>query len=91
MGVLVCAEPDRDEPKLICGYPIPCPWHRTDIAMPKRARRKLKVPKTTSAQARALSRTKSKIASVQKKFDEVRRELSELKQYRTALAKKLTS
>lgn len=22
-----CQEPDRDEPKLICGYPLPCPFH----------------------------------------------------------------
>ena len=22
-----CTEPDRDEPKLICGHPLPCPHH----------------------------------------------------------------
>jgi len=22
-----CTMPDRDEPKLFCGYPLPCPWH----------------------------------------------------------------
>ena len=22
-----CKKPDRDFPELICGYPLPCPWH----------------------------------------------------------------
>lgn len=22
-----CKHPDRDQPKLVCGYPLPCPWH----------------------------------------------------------------
>ena len=22
-----CARPDRDVPKVRCGYPLPCPWH----------------------------------------------------------------
>jgi hypothetical protein len=22
-----CQHPDRDQPKLTCGYPLPCPWH----------------------------------------------------------------
>lgn len=22
-----CKQPDRHEPKLVCGYPIPCPYH----------------------------------------------------------------
>lgn len=22
-----CQQPDRDQPKLKCGYPLPCPWH----------------------------------------------------------------
>lgn len=22
-----CDQPDRDEPKIKCGYPIPCPFH----------------------------------------------------------------
>lgn len=22
-----CRHPDRDEPKLMCGYPLPCPHH----------------------------------------------------------------
>jgi hypothetical protein len=22
-----CQHPDRDVPKIKCGYPLPCPWH----------------------------------------------------------------
>lgn len=22
-----CKKPDREFPGLICGYPLPCPWH----------------------------------------------------------------
>ena len=22
-----CTQPDRHEPKLLCGYPLPCPYH----------------------------------------------------------------
>lgn len=24
---LTCERPDRDAPKLVCGYPLPCPHH----------------------------------------------------------------
>lgn len=24
---LMCKRGDRDVPELICGYPLPCPWH----------------------------------------------------------------
>lgn len=33
----MCKRPDRDVPELICGYPLPCPWHTVIIdtrAMP---------------------------------------------------------
>ena len=26
-----CQKPDRDVPELVCGYPIPCPWHTVII------------------------------------------------------------
>ena len=26
-----CRHPDRDQPKMLCGYPIPCPWHTAII------------------------------------------------------------
>jgi len=28
---LTCKHPDRDSPKLLCGYPLPCPWHTVII------------------------------------------------------------
>lgn len=28
---LTCQQPDRDAPKLTCGYPLPCPWHTAVI------------------------------------------------------------
>lgn len=58
--------------------------------MPRKTRRKLRVPKTTSAQARALQRAKKQIDSLQRKYEDVRRELSDWKAYRSALAKRLT-
>lgn len=26
-----CKHPDRDSPKLMCGYPLPCQWHTVII------------------------------------------------------------
>jgi len=26
-----CQRPDRDVPGLMCGYPLPCPWHTVTI------------------------------------------------------------
>lgn len=31
-----CRHPDRDVPKLLCGYPLPCPWHTVVIDTEKR-------------------------------------------------------
>ena len=28
---LSCQHPDRDLPKITCGYPLPCPWHTVVI------------------------------------------------------------
>jgi hypothetical protein len=28
---LTCKHPDRDCPKILCGYPLPCPWHTAVI------------------------------------------------------------
>lgn len=24
---MICKKPDRDVPELLCGYPLPCPYH----------------------------------------------------------------
>ena len=26
-----CRHPDRDQPKMMCGYPLPCAWHTVII------------------------------------------------------------
>ena len=36
-----CEKPDKDNPKLICGYPIPCPHHTIIIDTIKDTRTKL--------------------------------------------------
>jgi hypothetical protein len=28
---LTCRSPDRDSPRMLCGYPLPCPWHTAII------------------------------------------------------------
>ena len=28
---LTCKHPDRDCAKMMCGYPLPCPWHTATI------------------------------------------------------------
>jgi hypothetical protein len=38
-----CNQPDRDVPKLKCGYPLPCPFH-TVVVHPGTDRTTLEVP-----------------------------------------------
>lgn len=26
-----CNKPDRDVPEIVCGYPLPCPWHTVTV------------------------------------------------------------
>lgn len=35
MVKLTCKHPDRDCPKLMCGHPLPCPWHTAKIDLTK--------------------------------------------------------
>lgn len=32
---LTCKQPDRDCPKLMCGHPLPCPYHTAQIDLTK--------------------------------------------------------
>lgn len=32
---LTCRQPDRHVSKLLCGYPLPCPWHTVVLDMKK--------------------------------------------------------
>lgn len=29
--VMYCKQPDRDVPKIVCGFPLPCPYHTVVI------------------------------------------------------------
>lgn len=31
MTTLFCQQPDRDQPRMTCGYPLPCPWHTVTV------------------------------------------------------------
>jgi hypothetical protein len=26
-----CEQPDKDVPEIVCGHPLPCPWHTVKI------------------------------------------------------------
>lgn len=45
-----CKHPDRDAPKLVCGYPLPCPHHTTTIDVEKND---LRIPLTARSAIRA--------------------------------------
>ncbi len=32
---VTCKQPDRHNVKMMCGYPLPCPYHTTTIDMSK--------------------------------------------------------
>jgi len=29
----MCQKPDRHEPRLKCGHPLPCPWHNDEVLL----------------------------------------------------------
>lgn len=33
-----CSAPDRHEPRLRCGYPLPCPWHTVTVVIASKPR-----------------------------------------------------
>jgi hypothetical protein len=36
LAEMKCTAPDRDVPALVCGYPMPCPWHTVLVVMKRR-------------------------------------------------------
>jgi hypothetical protein len=36
--VQTCKQPDRHEPKLVCGYPMPCPHHTVLVVVQDKPR-----------------------------------------------------
>lgn len=68
---MFCSKPDRDVPKLVCGYPIPCPYHTVMIELDPEMRgvaAKVSIPDMADPRtavaatrvARALSTSKKK-------------------------------
>ncbi len=45
----LCKQPDRDEPRIECGYPLPCPHHTITVDLTK------KKPEITIPRARQLT------------------------------------
>lgn len=43
-----CNHPDHDEPRITCGYPLPCPWH-TAVVHADREPATLEIPATADA------------------------------------------
>lgn len=63
--VLTCKHPDRDCPKLMCGHPLPCPWH-TAILDLDRTPPAIIIPVTADsalAQKRKLAEITEKLAT----------------------------
>ena len=56
---LTCIQPDRDVPGLVCGYPLPCPWHTAVITLGKPST--VTIP-TTATKAQAKARRLQQIA-----------------------------
>ena len=52
---MTCRSPDRDCPKLLCGHPLPCPWHTARIDL-TRDPPVLEIPVTAKAALMARGR-----------------------------------
>ncbi len=61
---MTCRSPDRGFPKLVCGHPLPCPWHtaRIDLTLEPPV---VEIPVTAKAALRATGRL-AKIAEILK-------------------------
>jgi hypothetical protein len=44
-----CHQPDRDAPKLVCGYPLPCPYHTATLDLGAKPVPTVTVPITSDA------------------------------------------
>lgn len=62
---MICEKPDRDEPKLKCGYPMPCPHHTATIDLKERT---ITVPGTNYAKAAVQAHYITRIAKALGRF-----------------------
>lgn len=53
--MMTCQQPDRDAPKLKCGYPLPCPHHTVTVDLTKK-KPEITVPRERRMTASALKR-----------------------------------
>lgn len=64
-----CEQPDREIPELVCGYPLPCPWHTAIIHTDKNPPT-VEIPATAKTALRPTSRDRLKeIARTLEFFD----------------------
>lgn len=54
--VLTCQRPDRDVQRLVCDYPLPCPFHTIIIDATAKPVPTVTIPATSNAMERAGSR-----------------------------------
>ena len=62
MSRLTCKHPDHDNPKMVCGYPIPCPYHTIIIDPEAQPVPTLTIPVTADAALKQTSR--ERLASI---------------------------
>jgi len=60
--MLKCKHPDHDNPKMVCGYPIPCPYHTVIIDPEAQPVPTLTIPVTADAAMRQTAR--ERLASI---------------------------
>jgi len=59
-----CKHPDRDEPRMTCGYPLPCPFHtviadveQQTVSVPLGNGTKLTVPAESAGRVGVITRS----------------------------------
>jgi hypothetical protein len=56
--MLKCKHPDRDNSKIVCGYPIPCPYHTAIIDLNAQPVPTITIPVTADAAMRQSARAR---------------------------------
>ena len=65
---IMCTKPDRDVAGLICGHPLPCPYHTVTIHMDKEPPT-VEIPATATPEARS-SESLRKLKEIARVLDE---------------------
>jgi hypothetical protein len=60
-----CRHPDRDVPKIVCGYPLPCPYHTVLVDLSAEPVPTVTIPVTSDAMApRARKRVRDVVGAI---------------------------